>query len=193
MYRSLKQAISAVFFGVFLMGFLTPAAAVGPAQTVYDFAFESLLGDEPLRLSDYKGKVLLIVNTASHCGFTSQYAGLEKLYTTYKDKGLVVIGVPSNDFGGQEPGSSEEISHFCRLNYGVSFPLSSKESVSGKKAHPFYQYAKKTLGFGTAPKWNFHKYLVNRKGVLIDYFNSTTSPDSARLIKAVEAALAQPQ
>lgn len=179
--------------GVLIMSFLTPASAAEPTQTVYDFSFKALLDDEPLPLANYKGKVILIVNTASHCGFTPQYDALEKLYTTYKDKGLVIIGVPSNDFGGQEPGSSKEIAQFCKINYGVTFPLTAKEIVSGKQAHPFYQYAKKTLGFGTAPKWNFHKYLVNRKGVLIDYFNSTTSPNATRLIKAVEAALAEPK
>jgi glutathione peroxidase len=133
----------------------------------------------------------LIVNTASKCGFTGQYEGLEKLYTTYKDKGLVVIGVPSNDFGAQEPGTSEEIAKFCKLNYGVSFPMTSKEIVSGDEAHSFYKYASEALGFGTAPKWNFHKYLVNRKGVLVDYFNSTTSPDSASIKTAIESALSE--
>ena len=175
------------------MSLFTRVSAADVPQTVYGFTFKTLIGEKPLPLADYKGKVLLIVNTASKCGFTPQYAGLEKLYTTYKDKGLVIIGVPSNDFGAQEPGSSEEIAHFCKLNYGVSFPVASKEIVSGEYAHPFYKFAKETLGFGTAPKWNFHKYLVNRDGVLIDYFNSTTSPDSARLIKAVEAALVEPE
>ena len=131
----------------------------------------------------------MIVNTASHCGFTKQYKPLEKLYETYKDKGFVIIGVPSNDFGEQEPESNEEIEKFCKLNYGVSFIMTQKEAVSGKDAHPFYKWAKKTLGFGTAPKWNFHKYLINRKGQLIDYFNSITSPDSPKLVKAIENAL----
>jgi glutathione peroxidase len=167
----------------------TAAAAENPTQNVYGFSFNTLMGGEPMPLSHYKGKVLLIVNTASKCGFTGQYEGLEKIYTRYKDKGLVVIGVPSNDFGAQEPGSSEEIANFCKLNYGVSFPMASKEIVSGDDAHPFYKYAKKTLGFGTAPKWNFHKYLVNRKGMIIDYFNSTTSPDAAKVKTAIESAL----
>jgi glutathione peroxidase len=182
-----------IFIGVIFMSLFTHASAADVPQNVYGFTFKTLIGEKPLPLAGYKGKVLLIVNTASNCGFTPQYEGLEKLYNTYKDKGLVIIGVPSNDFGAQEPGSSDEIAHFCKLNYGVSFPMTSKEVVSGKHAHPFYTYAKKTLGFGTAPKWNFHKYLINRDGVLIDYFNSTTSPDSARLIKAVEAALAEPE
>ena len=169
----------------------TPSAAEEPNQNAYDFSFKTLVGGKPMPLSNYKGKVLLIVNTASQCGFTPQYEGLEKLYVTYKDKGLVIIGVPSNDFGAQESGPSEEIAHFCKLNYDVSFPMASKEIVSGSDAHPFYKYAKKKLGFGTAPKWNFHKYLVNRKGVLIDYFNSTTSPYSSSVKSAIESALSE--
>lgn len=159
------------------------------SSTAYDFSFSPITGKSEIHLSDFKGKVILVVNTASKCGFTKQYAALEKLYETYKDKGLVVIGVPSNDFGKQEPGSNEEIAQFCKLNYGVSFIITTKEVVSGKNAHPFYKWAKKTLGFGTAPKWNFHKYLINKKGELIDYFNFFTSPDSSRFIKAIEKAL----
>lgn len=170
--------------------FTRARAADAAQQTAYDFSFHTLLGQHPLPLAQYKGKVLLIVNTASQCGFTPQYEGLQKLYDTYKDRGLVVLGVPSNDFGGQEPGSNDEIAHFCKLNYGVTFPMASKEIVAGDKAHPFYQWAYGVLGFGTAPKWNFHKYLINRDGQLIDYFNSTTGPDSGRLREAIDAALA---
>ena len=158
-------------------------------QSIYDFSFDPLRGKTPIMLSDYKGKVLLIVNTASKCGLTGQYEGLETLYQTYKDKGLVVMGVPSNDFANQEPGKNEEIAEFCKLNYGVSFPMTSKYSVKGKNAHPFYKYAKKELGFGTGPKWNFHKYLIDREGKVVDYFQSTTKPDAKRLIKAIEKQL----
>lgn len=165
--------------------------AVGAqAGNCYEFSFRTLLGQQPLPLLQFKGKVLLIVNTASQCGFTKQYAELEELYKTYKDRGLVVLGVPSNDFGGQEPGTNQEIANFCQLNFGVSFPMASKEIVSGDKAHPFYQWAKKQLGFGTAPKWNFHKYLIDRNGNLVDYFNSTTSPSAARVHDAIEKLLA---
>lgn len=160
------------------------------AQNAYAFVFEGLMSQEPMPLSQYEGKVMLIVNTASKCGFTGQYEGLEKLYKKYQDQGLVIIGVPSNDFGGQEPGSDEEIANFCKLNYGVSFPMTSKEAVSGDAAHPFYKWAKKELGFGTAPKWNFHKYVIDRKGKLIDHFHSTTSPESKKLIEVIEKALA---
>ncbi len=173
--------------------FQSQAAAKVVDNNAYGFSFKTLIGEDPMPLEQFKGKVLLIVNTASECGFTGQYEGLEKLYTTYKDRGLVVIGVPSNDFGKQEPGSNQEIANFCRINYGVTFPMASKEVVAGDEAHPFYQWAKQTLGFGTAPKWNFHKYLINRKGELVDYFNSTTSCDSNRIIQAIEKALAQKQ
>lgn len=165
--------------------------AINPQDNAYDYSFHTLTGHKPLPLSSFRGKVLLIVNTASKCGFTPQYAGLEKLYEQYKDKGLVILGVPSNDFGGQEPGSEEEITSFCQINYGVSFPMASKEVVSGKKAHPFYLWAKKKLGFGSSPKWNFHKYLIDQNGKLITYFYSFTAPNSSRLIKSIEKALAK--
>lgn len=160
-------------------------------KTAYDFSFKTLIDEKPLHLKDFKGSVILIVNTASKCGFTSQYEELETLYQYNKNKGFVIIGVPSNDFGSQEPGNNEEIANFCKINYGVTFPMVSKEKVSGNEAHPFYLWAKKILGFGTAPKWNFHKYLINRQGKLIDYFHSTTSPDSNQLKKAIESALAE--
>lgn len=158
-------------------------------DNAYDYSFHTLQGHEPLPLSSFQGKVVLIVNTASKCGFTPQYARLEKLYKDYKDRGLVVLGVPSNDFGSQEPGTEKEISNFCQVNYGVTFPMAAKEVVSGKNAHPFYLWAKQKLGFGTAPKWNFHKYLINRKGELIDYFYSTTAPDAGRVLKVIGKAL----
>lgn len=160
-------------------------------KTAYDFSFQKLHGNEKLPLKQFEGKVLLIVNTASKCGFTPQYDGLEKLYNAYKDQGLVVIGIPSNDFGGQEPGTNQDIANFCGINYGVTFPMADKEAVSGNNAHPFYIWAKKTLGFWTAPKWNFHKYLVDRHGKMIDYFHSTTSPDSNRIKRAIQKALAE--
>jgi glutathione peroxidase len=159
------------------------------AKTAYAFSFIPVEGNKEFSLLDFKGKVILVVNTASKCCFTSQYADLEKLYKEYKDQGFVIVGVPSNDFGSQEPGTNEEIATFCQLNYAVTFPMTKKETVSGEKPHPFYRWAKETLGFGTAPKWNFHKYLINRQGKLIDYFNSTTSPQSHRFKKAIEKAL----
>ncbi len=164
------------------------AAQIGSA---YEYSFTTLHEEEPLPLSQFKGKVLLIVNTASKCGFTPQYNGLEALYKKYQDAGLVIIGVPSNDFGKQEPGTSEEIASFCKINYGVTFPMTSKQEVVGENANPFYKWASKTLGFGTAPKWNFHKYLVDKNGHLVDYFNSNTSPDATNLVGAIEKLLAK--
>lgn len=172
-----------------LMG-ASGTATAASSKTAYDFSFRTLAGGEVLPLSQFHGKVVLVVNTASQCGFTKQYAALETLYETYKDRGFVVLGVPSNDFGGQEPGSAEEITSFCKLNYGVTFPMAAKEVVSGEGAHPFYQWARRVLGFGTAPKWNFHKYLINRRGELVDYFNTTTAPDADRVKAAIEKALA---
>lgn len=159
--------------------------------SAYDYSFTRLQSEEDLPLSQFKGKVLLVVNTASKCGFTKQYEGLQKLYDKYKDQGFVVIGVPSNDFGKQEPGTTEEIASFCMLNYGVTFPMASKEVVSGYDAHPFYKWAATTLGFGTAPKWNFHKYLVDKNGKLIDHFESVTAPDSKKLVNTIEKLLEQ--
>jgi glutathione peroxidase len=158
-------------------------------NTAYDYSFKTLVGNKPLPLDTFKGKILLLVNTASKCGFTPQYALLEKLYQRYKESGLVILGVPSNDFGGQEPGSEHEVADFCQLNYGVSFPMTTKELVSGKAAHPFYLWAKNNLGFGSSPKWNFHKYLINRQGQLVDFFLPTTAPDAVRLTKAIDALL----
>lgn len=178
-----------LLLGIIMGLFATTANAANIPNHVYDFSFTTLTGNQPLPLKQFEGKVMLIVNTASECRFTKQYEGLETLYRNYKEKGLVIIGVPTNEFGGQEPGSNEDIAAFCKKNYGVSFPMASKEIVSGEKAHPFYLYARKVLGFGTGPKWNFHKYLVNRKGEVVDYFHSTTGPDDERLVMAIEKLL----
>jgi glutathione peroxidase len=173
--------------------FKSSAIAKDSEQNAYSFSFRSISDGKDIALKNFAGKVIMIVNTASNCGFTNQYEGLETLYKAYKDQGLIIIGVPSNDFGKQEPGSNEEIAEFCQINYGVTFTIVSKESVSGNDSHPFYAWAKKTLGFGTAPKWNFHKYLINRNGELIDYFNSTTAPNSTKIKLAIEKALADNQ
>ncbi len=174
-----------------ILGFLTLSATPTLGTSAYDFSFKTLHSKQPFNLSQYKGKVILVVNTASHCGFTPQYKGLEALYKTYKDKGLVIIGVPSNDFGSQEPGSSEDIATFCEKNYGVTFPMTEKENVVGKDAHPFYKWTKRVLGLASAPKWNFHKILINNDGVPVHYFFSTTSPESQQLINAIEKELKQ--
>ena len=162
--------------------------AFGRAMNAYQFSFRSIEG-EPMPLSGFEGKVILVVNTASQCGFTSQYSGLVELWNKYKDEGLIVLAVPSNDFGGQEPGTEKEIKTFCEVTFGVDFPMTEKVSVSGSDPHPFYQWAKIELGARAKPRWNFHKYLILPNGKLADWFSSATNPVSGRVIKAVEAAL----
>ena len=139
-----------------------------------------------------KGKVVLVVNTASQCGFTPQYEGLEALWRDYRGRGLVVLGVPSNDFGAQEPGSNADVASFCQLNFGVDFPLLAKQTVTGDQAHPFYRWAAERTGALGVPRWNFHKILVGRDGSLVDWFSSVTTPDADRLRAAIDKALAQP-
>jgi glutathione peroxidase len=130
------------------------------------------------------------VNTASKCGLTPQYKGLEALWKSYKDKGLVVLGVPSNDFGAQEPGSEDEIKEFCEVRYGVDFPLTSKEHVLGGSAHPLYQWVVKELGEASVPRWNFHKYLIAKDGSIAGVFGSRVEPNAAELTQAIDKALA---
>jgi glutathione peroxidase len=155
----------------------------------YQFSFLSIDG-KPLPMSAFKGKTVLVVNTASQCGYTPQYTALEEVYTKYKDKGLVVLGVPSNDFGGQEPGSDAEIKKFCEGNYDVDFPLTTKYDVEGAKAHPFYQWAEAKAGEPAVPKWNFHKLLIDANGNLVAEFPSKTTPDAPDVTKAIESSLA---
>ena len=147
--------------------------------TVYDFSAHTLTG-KPRKMSDFKGSVLLVVNTASKCGFTPQYAGLEALYKKYKDKGLVVLGFPSNQFGEQEPGPESEIAEFCEVNYGVTFPMFAKVDVNGAGAHPLFKYltsSKKGLLGSQAIKWNFTKFLVGRDGTVLERYAPTTKPE----------------
>lgn len=148
------------------------------------------IGGGPLPAGDYKGRVVLLVNTASLCGFTGQYRGLEALWRKYKDKGLVVLGVPSNDFGGQEPGSKEEIKRFCEATFDVTFPLADKQSVIGPDAHPLYRWAAAQTGPLGTPSWNFHKILIGRDGRVIDWFTAMSGV-GPKLDTAIEAALAR--
>lgn len=154
-----------------------------------DYDFRPLASKEQVNLCEaYEGKVLLVVNTASKCGNTPQYDGLEAMYEKYGSDGLVVLGFPSNDFMGQEPGTEEQIEEFCRLTYGVQFPMFEKTTVKGSDAHPFYVDLADAAG--TAPKWNFHKYLIGRDGNLISAFSPRTQPDDEQLVSAIESALA---
>ena len=148
------------------------------------------IGGGPLPTGSYKGQVVLLVNTASLCGFTGQYRGLEALWRKYKDKGLVVLGVPSNDFGGQEPGSNEEIKRFCEATFDVTFPLADKQAVIGPDAHPLYRWAAAQTGPLGTPSWNFHKILIGRDGRVIDWFTAMSGV-GPKLDSAIEAALAR--
>ena len=142
-----------------------------------------------LNLLDYKNKTILLVNVASNCGFTNQYSDLQELYDKYKDKGLIVIGIPSNQFGGQEPGSNDEIKDFCETNFNITFPITSKYDVKGNNAHPIYIWAKNNYGNSAVPKWNFHKILINKEGKIADTFSSFIKPTSKSLIKKIEEIL----
>ena len=157
-------------------------------KLAYDFNFKDLDGST-LNLSEYKGKVLVVVNVASQCGFTKQYDDMQKIWEEYQDKGIVMIGVPSNDFGNQEPGDSKEIKNFCEAKFGITFPMTEKVSVKGEKAHPFYKWAKENYGKSAIPKWNFHKIIIDREGKIIDTFASITNPSSNKFIQAIEKAL----
>ena len=153
-------------------------------KLAYDFEFSGIEG-KTIKLSDYKNKVIVVVNVASRCGFTNQYDGLQKLWTDYKDKDLVVLGVPTNDFK-QEPGSNSEIKEFCETNFNVNFPMTKKVNVIGKKSHPFYKWAKDNHGKSAIPKWNFHKIIIGKDGKIADTFASITKPSSNKFIKFIE-------
>ena len=157
------------------------------AKTAYDFSFQKIDGGD-LPLSNYKGKVLMVVNTASKCGFTKQYADLQKIYEEYKDRGVVVLGVPSNDFLGQEPGSNASIKKFCETNFGITFPMTEKVSVKGGDVHPFYAWAV-AQDKGDRPGWNFHKFIIAPDGKLFASFSSGVEPDDDLVLDAIETLL----
>ena len=160
------------------------------AKSAYDFSFRSIEGGE-LPVSQFRGKALLVVNVASQCGLTPQYSGLEALWTKHRDEGLVVLGVPANDFGAQEPGTESEIKSFCETRFAVDFPMTAKEHVIGPEAHPLYKWVAEALGEAATPKWNFHKYLFGRDGTIAGTFGSRTPPDAPELTAAIDAALAR--
>ena len=167
------------------------AAAMAAGKSIYDFSLNSIDG-QPASLSAYKGKVVMLVNTASQCGLTPQYAGLEALYAKYKDRGLVVLGFPANNFAAQEPGSDGQIAEFCRTAYDIQFPMFSKISVKGEDIHPLY----KTLTtlpppLGGEVLWNFQKYLLDRQGSVVAKFSPQTKPEDPALVAKIEALLAE--
>ena len=171
-----------------LLGILLSGAAAAECAQTLQYNFRVLGGQEEVNLCDrYQGKVVMVVNTASKCAFTEQYAGLEDLYQKYREQGLVVIGFPSNDFANQEPASEQEIKKFCKMTYSVKFPMFEKLHVAASNAHPFYRDL--AARAGTYPQWNFHKYLLNRQGELVASFASETRPNDPRVIKALEGLM----
>ena len=158
------------------------------SKTFFDFKINSINGEE-LDLSKFYGKTILLVNVASKCGFTKQYDDLQKLYEDYQDKGLVVIGVPTNQFGGQEPGTESDIKNFCETNFNITFPITDKSNVKGDDAHDIYKWAKKNYGKSTVPKWNFHKILINKEGKIQNTFNSFIAPNSDKITSILEKIL----
>lgn len=173
------------------LGFLVPGGrgvSADDCSPALSFEKRRLAGDEVVSLCDaYKGKVVLVVNTASKCAFTGQYEGLEVLYRRYKDRGLVVLGFPSNDFGNQEPGTEKEVKKFCRLTYSVEFPMFEKVSVKKRSADPLFRVLAEQAG--AYPSWNFYKYLIDRDGNVVDYYTSVTSPESGKVVSAIEKLL----
>ena len=173
----MKPVIAIIIMSIFPF-FATSAKEKVQTEKFYNFSVKSLEGKQ-ISMSQYKGKVVLVVNVASKCGFTPQYEGLEKLYKNFQDKGLVILGFPCNQFAGQEPGTAQEISKFCTLNYGVTFPMFSKIEVNGGNAHPLYKYLKNVLPgtLGNEIKWNFTKFLLDRNGNPIKRYGSSTKPE----------------
>lgn len=159
--------------------------AADDKMTAHEFTFAAIDGS-PLPLERFRGHPVLLVNTASACGFTPQYAGLQALWEEYRDDGLVVLGVPSNDFGRQEPLCEDGIAEFCSSRFAITFPMTAKSHVTGPKAHDFYRWAESQVGWLGKPRWNFHKYLIDRNGRLVDWFSSITPPEAKRVRRAIE-------
>jgi glutathione peroxidase len=171
-----------------MFSFFKTSNATKYAKIFFDFDIKGI-NEEKLDLFSYKNKTILLVNVASNCGFTKQYSQLQELYEKYKDKGLIVLGVPSNQFGGQEPASNNEIKNFCETNFNITFPMTSKFDVKGKNAHPIYLWAKDNHGKSAIPKWNFHKILINKEGKVENTFASFTKPISKKLVSKIENIL----
>ena len=188
-------AVVAIAAGVFVVFQPKPvrqqAAAGPPAKSIYDFQMKDIDGKD-VKLDKYKGKVVMVVNTASKCGYTPQYEGLQAIFDKYKDQGLVVLGFPANNFGGQEPGTEAEIKEFCTLKYKVTFPMFAKISVKGEDQHPLYSYltsAETNPAFPGEISWNFNKFLIDRNGKIIARFGSKDTPQGEAVTSAIETAL----
>jgi glutathione peroxidase len=185
-----RRSLLTLLAAVAASGTARAQPAMNPAMsriTAYAFTFAGLNGED-IRLADYAGKPILVVNTASLCGYTPQYAGLQQLWSRYRERGLMIIGVPSNDFGGQEPGGVSEISETAEKEYGVSFPMAAKVDVRGANPHPFYRWAATERPLET-PRWNFHKYLIGREGRIAAVFATNVEPMDPRVINAVAKEL----
>ena len=182
-----SKKVHLVYILCFMFSFINKSHAEYK-KLFFDFNIDDLNGKK-INLSQYKDKTILLVNVASKCGFTKQYTGLQSLYEKYKDKGFVIIGIPSNQFGGQEPGSNDEIKEFCEVNFNITFPLMNKVDVKGDKAHPIFLWAKNNYGNSAVPKWNFHKILINKDGKIQNTFNSFIEPMSKKIIKDIESIL----
>ena len=154
-------------------------------KLAYDFTFNDLDGS-PLSLANFKDKVVVVINVASQCGFTNQYSDMQKIWEKYQTKGVIMLGVPSNDFGQQEPGTNKEIKNFCEAKFGITFPMTEKVSVKGSEAHPFYVWARENHGKSAIPKWNFHKIIIGKDGKVAETFASVTNPSSNKFIKTIE-------
>ena len=180
--------IKSIFFIVIIILLFNNNSMAEYDKLANEFTFNDLDGSK-INLKDYNNKVIVVVNVASKCGFTKQYEDLQIIWDKYQSKGLIVLGVPSNDFGAQEPGSNNEIKNFCEAKFGITFPITEKAIVKGDNAHPFYLWAKKNYGRQAVPKWNFHKIIVNKQGKIHDTFASITNPTSKRFISSIEKAL----
>ena len=170
---------------IFMISFIGNNSSANYEKLAYDFSFKDLDGSE-LSLAEFKGKIIIVINVASQCGFTSQYTDMQKIWEMYQEKNVVVLGVPSNDFGQQEPGSNKEIKNFCEAKFGITFPMTEKVSIKGNKAHPFYVWAKENHGKSAVPKWNFHKIIIDRTGKVAETFLSTTNPSSKKFRKTLD-------
>ena len=174
-----------IFLLFIMISFLGNNVSANYEKLAYDFMFKDLDG-RTLSLSGYKGKVIVVVNVASQCGFTNQYEDMQKVWEKYQEKGVVMLGVPSNDFGKQEPGNNEDIKNFCEAEFGISFLMTEKVLVKGSEAHPFYIWARENHGKSAIPKWNFHKIIIDKDGKVAETFSSITNPSSNKFIKALE-------
>lgn len=182
----LKKIIYIVL--IILMPFFTSNVLGNYEKLVYEFTFNDLDGSQ-LNLSNFKNKVIVIINVASQCGFTKQYEDMQKVWEKYQDKGIIIIGVPSNDFGNQEPGTNKEIKDFCEAKFGITFQMTEKVKVKGPEAHPFYLWAKKNHGKTAVPKWNFHKIIIDKSGKIVETFSSITNPSSKKFLKVLDSLI----